>query len=74
MQFNDDDEGTLTAGFISLDGFTGPTDLATCVFDRFGFGSVLRSDFTVEVDSATDPEVEPIDPLPSVVISRIIPR
>jgi hypothetical protein len=74
VSFNDDDEGTLTAGFVSLEGFTGPTDLATCVFDRFGFGTVLRNQFTVSIDSVTDPDVNPIDPPPDVIISRIVPR
>ncbi|HXC52070.1 MAG TPA: hypothetical protein VN634_14380 [Candidatus Limnocylindrales bacterium] len=65
--FNDKDaEETLTAGIISLDGFTGPVNVADCTFTA----SVqpTPADFTIAVTEASDPDLNPVEPTPDVVI------
>jgi hypothetical protein len=71
-QLNDDDAGSLTMGFISLAGFSGPVDLARCTFDRDVEGLLVRDAFTVRVDDATSPQAVPVEPAPRVEVGRIV--
>lgn len=53
------DTGTqLGMGFIWLDGFKGPVDLAECVFRRFT--APAADDFSVVVEDATDVDFNPL--------------
>jgi cysteine-rich repeat protein len=49
---------TLTAGIIALAGMTGPVDIASCVFLRYGPRSELS--FDVVVEDAAAPDLEPV--------------
>ncbi len=65
--FNDvEAEETLRAGIISLDGFTGPVNVADCTF----VASVqpTPADFTIAVTEASTPDLVPVEPAPGVVI------
>src|SRR5205085_574584 len=65
--FNDKEgDETLTAGIISLEGFNGPVNVADCSFTA----SVqpTQADFTVAVTEASDPDLNPIEPTPDVII------
>jgi hypothetical protein len=73
-QFNDDDAGHLTMGFVSVDGFDGPANLARCIFDRDTVGTVARGDFTITVQDATTPDVTPVNPPPQVAVSSVVAR
>jgi len=73
-QLNDDDAGTLTMGFISLAGFTGPVDLARCTFERDGEGLLGRDAFGLSVGDASSPVGEPVEPTPQVEAARIVAR
>ena len=73
-QFNDDDAGHLTMGFVSVTGFGGPANLARCIFDRDALGTVSRDDFTITVQDATTPDVTPVNPPPNVAVSSIVAR
>jgi len=69
--FSDNDDGLLTAGFISNGGFTGPTTLATCVFEVIGpsqlttgggattFAAPVAGDFAITVTDASTPQLDP---------------
>ncbi len=68
--FNDvDAEENLVSGIISLDGFTGPVNVAECTF-RANLVPTA-DDFTITVTEASDPDLNEIVPLPDVVISNI---
>ena len=68
--FDDNDQTkTLSAGLVSLTGFTGPVDLVECKFDAFD--DVQASDFDITVIEATDLDIEPIVPLPSVIVQSV---
>jgi hypothetical protein len=73
-QFNDDDAGHLTMGFVSIGGFDGPTNLVRCIFDRDSLGTVAREDFTITVQDATTPDVTPVNPPPDVAVSSVVAR
>lgn len=65
--FNDkEDQDTLTAGIISLSGFTGPVNVADCTFTASV--PVTPADFTVTVTEASDPDLNPVTPTPGVVV------
>ena len=69
-EFNDvDAEENLDTGIISSDGFSGPVNVSQCIFRATT--TPLKSDFPITVTSATDPDLNEIDPLPSVVIESI---
>ncbi len=72
--FNDDDAGTLSAGYIALGGITGPADLATCVFQQSGPTAPVAGDFTITVTDASDTSLAPISPLPTVSVKSITPK
>lgn len=64
--YNDNTASSVASvGLISLAGFTGPMDVATCRFD----GAPLAGDFTITVTDASDPLTNPVSPLPAVSIS-----
>lgn len=68
--FNDvDAEENLDSGIISLDGFTGPVNVAECTFRA----NIVPTagDFTITVTEASTPDLDPIVPLPDVVITSI---
>jgi hypothetical protein len=50
----------LSAGLISIDGFTGPVDVGSCIFERWGPRETLK--FDVVVVDATTPRLEPVYP------------
>lgn len=57
--FNDDDDGTLNMGFVSLgDGFSGPHDLASCSLTTTA--GLDDSDLTVIVVDAISPTLEEV--------------
>jgi hypothetical protein len=58
-------ERQLSAGFISLGGFSGPASLATCAYAGPG-GAPASGDLLIEVTDAASPALVPILPLPSV--------
>jgi hypothetical protein len=63
-------EEVLDSGFISLDGFSGPTNLSECTFVAQGVAPVA-GDFTITVTEAAEPDLDPIVPLPDVVLFDI---
>lgn len=68
--FSDNDNAeVLTAGLVSLAGATGPLDLAECKFDATG--TPVLSDFDITVVQARDPDVNPIEPLPAVILKSL---
>ena len=67
--FDDDDAGTVNAGFVDLVGVTGPVDLMTCALTASVIPS--PSDFSVTVIDASDPSLMPIVPLPSASVSSV---
>jgi hypothetical protein len=54
---------------VSVTGITGPVDLAQCQF--IANGVTKKADFHVVVTEASDININPIVPLPSIVISTI---
>ncbi|HXC53609.1 MAG TPA: hypothetical protein VN634_22165 [Candidatus Limnocylindrales bacterium] len=69
-QYSDDDgRETLTAGVISLDGFTGPILVADCAFAART--TPVASDFAITVTEASTTVLVPVTPLPDVVVSNI---
>jgi hypothetical protein len=67
--FNDDEASTtLSAGFISLGGFTGPRLVATCNFTSTGAAPV-PGNFTITVVDAAQPDLTPITPLPTINVT-----
>jgi len=68
--FNDDDAGKVSAAFIALAGFTGPTNVATCVFQSTGPVPVA-GDFAVAVTDASDTSLLPVTPTPTVSVASI---
>ncbi len=69
--FNDNDDAReLNLAFISLSGFTGLIELAECFFEATDIPA--PSDFLIDVAAATDPELNDIEPFPSVVVGDIL--
>jgi hypothetical protein len=62
-------ENVLDSGIIALDGFTGPLNLSECRFRTSV--TPVPSDFVLTVTEASDPDLNPISPLPDVVITEI---
>jgi hypothetical protein len=62
-------EEVLVSGIISVDGYTGPLNLAECTF-RADIAPVA-GDFQITVIEASDPDLNLISPLPDVVIGDI---
>ena len=70
--FTDQDaERLLTAGIVLRSGFTGPVTVASCVFVPDAGADVAPQNFVVTVTDAKDPNVQPIEPFPAVVVSSI---
>jgi hypothetical protein len=68
--FSDNDATkTLDSGLISLDGFTGPLDVATCTFVATETPSL--SNFNIVVFDASGPDLKPIEPAPEIVVASI---
>jgi hypothetical protein len=68
--FSDNDATkTLDSGLISLDGFTGPTDVAACTF--VAQQTPTQSDFSIVVVEASGTDLTPIEPTPAIVIASI---
>jgi len=64
--FNDNTSAeTLTASFISIDGFSGPATVAHCLFVN-DTGTLSTNDFAVTVTDAAAPDGSLLDPLPKV--------
>jgi hypothetical protein len=61
--FNDNDANrTLSAGFISIAGFTTPADIVRCNFNtpNGDLTDPVAGDFTLTVVDATDPQLNPV--------------
>lgn len=60
----------LKGGMVSGGAVDGPVDLASCVFqaDDLPFGS----DFSVTVEDAADPDLQTLDPFPSLAVSSVL--
>jgi hypothetical protein len=69
-QFFPAKEDTLITGIIVLDGFTGPTNIAECTFRASGTAPEA-SDFAITVTEASEPDLDPVSPLPGVIITEI---
>jgi hypothetical protein len=63
----------LIGAFVSLDGFTGPTTVATCTFLRPDTPPVPE-DFVITTVDASEPNLAPVFPLPTVGVSAITPQ
>lgn len=70
VTFNDDEANTnLIQAFVSLAGFAGPNAaLSHCTFTSNG-GTPAASAFVVTVKDATDPNLAPISPLPTINVT-----
>ncbi|MFN2377053.1 MAG: DUF4215 domain-containing protein [Candidatus Binatia bacterium] len=66
---NIEDASILDQGMISLDGFQGPVSVSACLFKASA--TPAKADFDVTVNEASDPDLRPIVPLPSVGIESI---
>jgi len=66
---DDEAHSRVNAAYISLSGFTGPRLLAECTFLADDVPQV--SDFTIAVSDASSKQLQPITPVPSVVLSSI---
>ena len=74
VTFNDDEPVlTLRTGIISLAGFAGPTDIATCVYLSGAATDPVPSDFTIEVVDASAPDFSPLNPTLALTISNCVP-
>jgi hypothetical protein len=74
ITFNDDEPAlTLRTGIISLAGFTGPTDIATCVYLSGAATDPVPSDFTITLVDAADPSFNPQTPTLALTISNCVP-
>lgn len=62
-------EDRLITALISLSGFSGPRLLQTCKFIADAYPEA--GDFVVTVQDAADQNIQPIHPLPHVVLSKI---
>jgi cysteine-rich repeat protein len=72
FSFNDlDDERRLLGGLISLSSFATPADIARCVFVPIEPDLPIKGDFSVKVRAATDSDLEFIEPVPTMVISKL---
>jgi len=71
--FNDDDAGPLNAAYVSLAGFTGPVQVAICNFEQTGASAPVAGDFVITVTDASQPNLNPISPLPTVSVGTILP-
>ncbi len=68
--FTDDDHAkVLSSGLVSLAGINGPADLAECKFDTAT--EPLISDFDITVIEASDVDVVPIRPFPTIIITSL---
>jgi hypothetical protein len=59
----------VDSGFIAIAGFTGPINISQCTFAANI--TPVESDFTITVTEASDPDLNPIVPLPDVNIVSI---
>jgi hypothetical protein len=68
--FNDKDgQKVLSSGVVSATGIQGPVDLSVCKFDASSVPA--KADFDITITEAIDPDDDPIQPLPSLVIKTI---
>jgi hypothetical protein len=70
VTFNDED-ATMNLNFaaVALAGFAGPTVVANCEFASAA--EPAPGDFVITVVDASDPSLNPIDPLPGVSVSGV---
>jgi hypothetical protein len=67
---NDQDINRIVSlGLIELDGFSGPIDIAECLFKATT--TPVKADFAISVSDASNTGGEPIDPAPGVSVSLI---
>jgi hypothetical protein len=66
--YNETGDETLRIGMLSLGGFTGPTDLVRCTF-VFDPTLPAPKDFDITIVDVTGPDLFPIVPEPTVVVS-----
>ncbi len=69
-QFNDkEDELIMTAGIIHQTGFSAPLDVAECTL--VATIDPVPEDFTLTTTDAADPDINPMIPLPEVILRSI---
>lgn len=56
------DQKTLRAAFVSVKGFQGPMRVSECKFQ----GEVKAEDFKITVRDSSSPDLEPVDPPPTI--------
>jgi cysteine-rich repeat protein len=63
--YNDwESQRQLGAGWIAMRGFTGPVDIASCIFERYGPRGAVT--FEVELSDVVDPE---LNWMPNIVVT-----
>jgi hypothetical protein len=62
----------LNASIVAPTGMVGPTAIFTCMLAAAA-GVPAASDFTIVLNDASTPRLDPVVPFPSVVVSRLRP-
>lgn len=58
------DQKLLRAAYVSVKGFAGPIRVSQCQFQ----GDAKPSDFTVTVKDSSSPDLQPVDPPPTIKV------